>query len=108
VAIIAAFVIAVMTQSSIAVVVEMRNVWPFMQPSPKNCPGSKNAGDRFLMLIRQDRDFDLAFLNVINPFSGVALYEYVLTVFKSKDAFAFAYFGKKCLSIKRVLGRLHH
>ena len=33
--------IEVTTQSSIAMVVEMRVLWPFMQPSPKNCPGSR-------------------------------------------------------------------
>jgi hypothetical protein len=34
-------VIEVITHSSIAVVVAMRNGWPLRQPSPKNWPGSK-------------------------------------------------------------------
>jgi hypothetical protein len=37
---IAALVMEVITQSSIAIVVEIRTGWPFRHPSPKNCPGS--------------------------------------------------------------------
>src|SRR5258706_8073188 len=38
---IASLVIEVITHSSVAVVVAMRNGWPLRQPSPKNWPGSK-------------------------------------------------------------------
>jgi hypothetical protein len=41
VAIIDSLVIEVITHSSIAVVVAMRNGWPLRQPSPKNWLGSK-------------------------------------------------------------------
>jgi hypothetical protein len=46
------------TQFSMAVVVEMRSLWPFMQPSPKNLARFYYTDHGFLPVIRQDLEFD--------------------------------------------------
>jgi hypothetical protein len=73
VAIMVAFSVRVTTHSSMALVVAMGSGWPFRHPSPKKWPGPRIATTGFLALLRNDREFDLAVLNVKNRVRDLSL-----------------------------------
>src|SRR6202040_1816509 len=70
--------------------------------------GSQNPDHRLLVPLGQDREFDLAFLNVKDRIGGVALREHVFILFKFKDRLARAHFGEKVPSAKHDRSRLPH
>ena len=59
----------------IAATVAMRRACPARQPSPKNSSGSQDRDDRFLALLGDDGDLDLALLDVEDRIGGIALRE---------------------------------
>ena len=100
---IAVFVITVISDASIAVVVAIRSEWPFMQPSPKNWPGSRIPDNGFLALLGYDNNLDPAFLNIEDRICHVALRKDDLILAKFKDGLPFAHLGEKLLRIKYCL-----
>src|SRR3984957_12255722 len=96
----AVFVIAVTRHSSIAVVVAMRNEWPFMQPSPKNWPGSRIPTTASLPCSDITTTLTRPFLNIENRVRNVSLGEddLVLAIFQYR--FSLAHLGEKHLGIK--------
>jgi hypothetical protein len=85
----------VITLSSIAVVVEMRNLWPFIQ----------NRDDRFLALIGYDGQLDLALLNVEHLVGDITLLEHVLIFKEIQYRLSLSDFGEKHFRIESILGR---
>ena len=72
---IADFFIAVIRQGSIVVVVAMRALWPFIQPSPKNWPASNSPTTASLPCSDKDHDFDSALLKIVNSIRYFSLGE---------------------------------
>src|SRR2546430_8772287 len=95
VAIMVAFSKRVITHSSTALVVAMRSGWPFRHPSPKKVTWSEDCNDRFLALLGNDGEFDLALLDVKNRVRNLSLREnnLILSIFGYR--FSFAHLGEK-------------
>jgi hypothetical protein len=99
-------VIAVMTQFSIAIAVEMRNLWPFMLT--KELSGFQYPDHRLLAQLGQDSHLDLAFLNVKHRVGDIALREHVLVLVKFQYRLSGSNFGEKDRSIKHSFACAHH
>src|ERR1700680_4162708 len=100
-----AFSMRVITDSSSALVVAMRSGWPFRHPSPH---GSQDCNHRFLALLGNDRELDLALLDVKNRVRDLSLQKdnLILSIFGYR--FSFAHLGEKYFGIKRGLNSLPH
>jgi hypothetical protein len=66
--------------------------------------GLEHADHRFLAVIGQYREFDLAFLDVVNRVGGVALFEDRLAFLQFQDRLASSHFGEEHLRVERILG----
>ena len=71
----------------------------------KELAGSLNPDHSLLIMLGDDCEFDLALLNVIDGFGGVALREHNLVLLKFMDALARTHLGEKVLGVKRNPGR---
>src|ERR1700730_18067651 len=105
VAIMVAFSRRVITHSSIALVVAMRSGWPFRHPSPKN---DRGCDYRFLALLGNDREFDLAVLDVKNRVRDLSLRKNNLILPIVGYRFSLAHLGEKYFGIKRGFNSLPH
>ena len=104
----AALVIAVIRHPSIAVVVAIRSKWPFMQPSPKNWPGSKMPTTASLPCSDMTTTLTSTFLNIEDRARHVALRKDNLILAKFKDRLPLANLGEKLLWIKSLIGLACH
>jgi hypothetical protein len=86
-----------MMQLSIAVVVEIRFLWPFMQPSPKNCPGSRIAMTASLPCSDRTVSFALPFEGKIPCQRRVTLSKDFLILAEFEDRFPRAHLAKKAV-----------
>ena len=68
----------------------MRTDWPAKHPSPKKSPAPNNRNHRFLALFGDDSQLDLAFVDIEDGLSRVALLEdrVILRVVGQRPAFA--------------------
>ena len=67
----------------------------------------QNSDDRFLTLVRNDRELDLSLLNVEYRVRDISLREHVLTFAKFRNRFPGPHLGKEASGIKQVLRRFH-
>jgi hypothetical protein len=94
-AIIAALVIRVMRQSSIAVAVVTRSGWS------KKVTGPEKADDYLLAPLRNDAEFDLSLQDIKNCVGNVTLRKSNLILPIFRCCFSPAHFGEKVLGVKR-------
>src|ERR1700724_4825076 len=77
-------------------------------PFAKKVAGSEHCDHRFLALVGNDGEFDLAFLDVENRVGDLSLRKdnLILSIFGYR--FSFAHLGEKYFGIKRGLNSLPH
>jgi hypothetical protein len=77
-------------------------------PFGKKVAGSQNSDDCFLALLGNDRELDLAVLNVKNRVGDLSLLENNLILPIVGYRFSLAHLGEKYFGIKRGFGSLPH
>src|ERR1700730_7460243 len=108
VAIIAALVMRVIRDWSIAVAVVTRSGWPFRHPSPKKVVGFQNTYDCFLAPLGNDGELNLALLDVKNRVRLATLRKNNLVLVILGYRFPIAHFGEKCFRLECGLPTLLH
>src|SRR3984893_18234264 len=74
----------------------------------KKMTGSQDCNDRFLALLGNDREFDLALLDVKNRVRYLSLGKNNLILSVLGNRFSFAHLGEKRLGVKRGFNSLPH
>ena len=81
---------------------------PIQTPFAKKLTRSEDCNHRFLALLGNDRELDLALLDVKNRVRDLSLRKNNLIISIFGYCFSFAHLGEKCFGIKRGFNSLPH